>query len=207
MSYIRGDLPVNRRTDLEHTDLENLCFELNLNKRKWCISFIYKPPSLSDKDFENYTTNILDRIIIKIDHLIVLGDLNFDTLNKEKSKPITTILDKFNLTNTVKKPTCFKNHENPTMLDLIITNSPSLLCNTSVFNCSLSDCHSFILTCIKEHTTVLPRKSVSFRSYKIFNEVDFNNALNQVPFHVALIFDDIDDNYWCYEKLFFRCFR
>jgi len=84
MVFVRGDLPIKRRADLKHQGLENLGFEFNLVKRKWCISFIYKPPSLSDKDFEKNTTNILDRIILKFDHMFVSGDLNFDMLNKEK---------------------------------------------------------------------------------------------------------------------------
>ena len=44
--------------------------------------------------------------------------------------------------------------------------------------------------------------SVSFRSYKNLDEHDFNKDLNDAPFHVGMIFDDIDDNYWFYEKLF-----
>ena len=111
-------------------------------------------------------------------------------------------MDTFDLTNLVKDPTCFKNRENPTMLDLFLTNAPSLLCNTSVFNCSLSHCHSMIFTCIREQVKAYPKKSVSFRSYKNLDEHDFNKALNDAPFHVGMIFDDIDDNYWFYEKLF-----
>ena len=46
------------------------------------------------------------------------------------------------------------------------------------------------------------KNSVSFRSYKNLDEQDFNKTLSDAPFNVGMIFDDIDDNYWFYEKLF-----
>ena len=53
-----------------------------------------------------------------------------------------------------------------------------------------------IVTCIREQVKAHPKKSVSFRSYKNLDEHDFNKALNDAHFHVGMIFDDIDDNYW-----------
>jgi len=63
--------------------------------------------------------------------MIVSGDFNFFMLNKEKCKPLQTVMDTFDLTNLVKDPTYFKNRENPTVLDLFLTNAPSLLCISS----------------------------------------------------------------------------
>lgn len=40
-----------------------------------------------------------------------------------------------------------------------------------------------------------------FRSYKNFDEDDFNQDLSRVPFHVAHTFDDIDDVYYVHETL------
>ena len=37
--------------------------------------------------------------------------------------------------------------------------------------------------------------------YKNFNEDEFNQELSQVPFHIAHIFDDMDDIYWAHETL------
>ena len=76
---------------------------------------------------------------------------------------------------------------------MIITNSKTVLCNIINFNCGLSDCHNMIATSLKESCN--PLKKVIFRSFKTFNEAELNDELSQVPFHVAKIFDDVDDIY------------
>ena len=37
------------------------------------------------------------------------------------------------------------------------------------------------------------RPRICYRSYKYFNECDFTNDVTTAPFHVAYIFDDVDD--------------
>ena len=90
----------------------------------------------------------------------------------------------------------------PSLIDIILTNSSNLLCNTKIVNCSISDCHCMILTTLKEQVNLIERKKVNFRSYKNFNEDIFEEDLARVPFHIAHVFDDIDDIYWANEVLF-----
>ena len=42
------------------------------------------------------------------ENLIVIGDLNYDMLWTEKSQTLDVLCDLFDLTNIIKKPTCFK---------------------------------------------------------------------------------------------------
>ena len=39
------------------------------------------------------------------------------------------------------------------------------------------------------------------RSYKHFNECDFTNDIASAPFHLAYIFDDVDDTAWFHASL------
>ena len=39
--------------------------------------------------------------------IILLGDLNYDMLDKSKSSKLNNVRDAFDLSNTVKEPTCF----------------------------------------------------------------------------------------------------
>ena len=87
------------------------------------------------------------------------------------------------------------------LIDVILTNSKTLLCNTINFNCGLSDCHHMIATSLKETCTCVENRKVTFRSYKNFSEAEFNEELSRVPFHIAHIFDDMDDIYWANETL------
>ena len=77
----------------------------------------------------------------------------------------------------------------------------NLLCNTTNFDCGLSDCHNMIAVCFKENSLSNKRQKITFRSYKSFEEASFTQDLHRVPFQVATIFDDANDCYWAYETL------
>ena len=51
--------------------------------------------------------------------------------------------------NLVREKTCFKNHVNPSCIDLSITNSSLRFQNTTTFASGLSDFHKMILTVLK----------------------------------------------------------
>ena len=52
------------------------------------------------------------------DNIIIMGDFNCEPLHQE----IVDFCDLYNFKNIVKHPTCFKNRENPSCIDLILTN-------------------------------------------------------------------------------------
>ena len=74
--------------------------------------------------------------------LYIIGDLNVNVLKHPNL--LDDVLDILSLTNVVREPTCFKNVDNPTLIDLILTNTPRRL--TTVLNVPLgiSDFHNFI---------------------------------------------------------------
>ena len=57
-----------------------------------------------------------------------------------------------------------------------------------------------VATSLKESCSVTETKKMTFRSNN-FNEAELNEELSRVPFHVAHIFDDMDDIYWTHETL------
>jgi len=40
------------------------------------------------------------------------------------------------------------------------------------------------------------------RTFKTFNQDDFQKDLSRTLFHAAYVFDDMDDVYWCWEMLY-----
>ena len=201
MTFVRSDLPFKRRKDLECEELETICYELAMAKRKWGIIGSYRQPSMTNQTFESDMTKCLDKMFIHYENLICIGDLNYDILRNDKCQPLNNICDNFSLDCIIKEPTCFTKHSDPSLFDVILTNSKTLLCKTVNFSCGLSDCHNMVATSLKESCSVTETKKVTFRSYKNFNEAELNEELSRVPFHVAHIFDDIDDIYWAHETL------
>ena len=70
----------------------------------------------------------LNKILGKDDVILLAGDLNIDELKtgSDSSNHLSDVKDVFNLTNLVKKPTCFKSQDG-TLINLILTNRPRSL--------------------------------------------------------------------------------
>ena len=73
------------------------------------------------------------------------------------------------LCNLVKEKTCFKNMQNPSCIDLLLTNNVYAFQQTSAICTGLSDCHKLVLTVLK---TTVPRtqpKEITYKDYKQFD--------------------------------------
>ena len=80
----------------------------------------------------------------------------------------------YKLRNLIKEPTCFKNPENPTSTDLILTNNPPSLKNTYVIETGLSDFHKMIVAVMKMHFPKMKLEVVSYQKYKDFHNQKFS---------------------------------
>ena len=61
VAYARSDLACDRKMNLEYQTIESICIEININNRKWLISGLYRPPSLSDSEFTKDYTKTFDK--------------------------------------------------------------------------------------------------------------------------------------------------
>ena len=69
----------------------------------------------------------------------------------------------------MKQPTCFKNPENPSCIDLFLTNRPRSFCSSYIIETGLSDFHMMIVPVMKMHYRKLPPKIINYRDYKKFS--------------------------------------
>ena len=74
----------------------------------------------------------------------------------------------YNFKNLVKEPTCFKNIEKPTCIDLILTNRPLCFQNTIVFDIGLSDFHKLTITTMKANFQKQKPIILNYRNYYFF---------------------------------------
>ena len=96
--------------NFEAKNTETICLKLIIAKKKWCILFPYRPLDTSKTVFFNEIYITLNKILGKYDNILLAGDLNIDELKtgSDSSNHLSDAKDIFNLTNLVKKPTCFK---------------------------------------------------------------------------------------------------
>ena len=115
----------------------------------------------------------LDFYSSKYDNFIVLGDFNAESSNAI----ISVFCATYNLKSHNKEPTCFKSLENPTCIDLILTNRPKYFQNSNVFETGLSDFLKLIFTVLKAYFEKQKPKVIKYRSYKRFDNNLFRNDL------------------------------
>ena len=127
-----------------------------------------------------------------------MGDLNVNML--QPSNCLKEVLPIYGSKNVVVNPTCHKG-DTGSLIVLVITNAPKRIQNIACLDVGLSDFHDLILFSTKQHVPKRTTRFITYRSYKKFDEKSYENDLQQIPFHGAEIFDDVDDMYFVYHKL------
>ena len=118
----------------------------------------------------------IDLYLTKYDQLLFLGDFNVGVENSS----VKNFFSSFNLTSMKNKPTCFKNPDKLSCVDLILTNCPRSFQNSCVIETGLSDFHKLIVTVMKTTYKKSQPKIITYRSYKYFNNDSFREALLQI---------------------------
>ena len=170
--YIREDIPAKL---ILVEDLPTECFfiEINLRKKKWLLCCSYNPHRNNIKNHLEILGRNLDLYSSLYENIIVLGDFNVETTDPS----MEDFCVRYNLNSLIKDPTCYKNPENPTCIDLILTNSPRSFQNSCVIETGLSDFHKMVVTVMKTTFQKLPPKITSYRDYKNFDNDIFRECL------------------------------
>ena len=108
-----------------------------LPKRSGAFSFLTDPQT-QIKLFFNEIYITLNKILGKYDSILLVGDLNIDELKtgSDSSNYLSDAKDVFNLTNLVKKPTCFKSQDG-TLIHLMFTDRPRYFLKSQNFEIGL----------------------------------------------------------------------
>ena len=187
MQFVRKGMVCNRIPSLEPQSLEIICSELVVNKTKWIIYSLYRPPEISNIDlfFENLSTS-LNNALDKYGNVILMGDINIDTSSDQdlRSRKLVSFCDVFGLSNLVTQKTCFTK-TNSSSIDVILTNKPRCFKKTSAFETGLSDYHSLVLTVMKCQAPRLKTKKICYRSYKKFDSQLFREDVKNANFALS----------------------
>ena len=200
--YIRSDINHRRRHDLEklfHSDLECILIEVVVRKEKWLFIGLYKPPRVNDTHLIESFQSVLSKTMGDFKSVYILADINIDV--SISTHALSSFMDVFGLKNVIKGGTCFKG-VNPTLIDVILTDSPKRISETINTFLGISDHHNLIAASTKLHIPKFSGTNFQYRSMKRFDETKFLNDLSQAPFHVCEVFDDPNDGYWFFNELY-----
>ena len=124
--------------------LEGFFIDINLRSKKWLLGCSY---NLYRDNITPHLRNIsttLDKLFTDCENVILLGDFNIEV----EEKYLFNFMSVHNLKTLIKQKACFKNPENPTCRDLILTNSPRSFQNSRVCETGLSDFHKLTIKTI-----------------------------------------------------------
>ena len=91
--------------------------------------------------------------------------------------PMIGFCETYKLLNLVKHPTCFKNPENPSCIDLLLTNKPLSFQTTTMIETGLSDFHKMVVAVMKIHFPKMKPRVIRYQKDKTFNNDAFVNTL------------------------------
>ena len=132
----------------------------------------YHPPSQNDQYLFDNIDKALD-IYCSCEKIVLAGDFN----TQERERLLDTFLYQHELHSIKRNPTCYKNPNNPSNIDLILTNCSSFF-KTDTILTGLSDFHKLVLFVFKTTFTKSKPKEIVCRNYRKFNENNFNEDLH-----------------------------
>ena len=104
---------------------------------------------------------------------LLTGDFNAE----DSESCLKDFLYHYDAKNLVKQKTCFKSVENPSCIDLFLTNSYRSFQNTTTVSTGLSDFHNMSVTVLKSTFKKTKPKEILYRDYRNFIENDFRDEL------------------------------
>ena len=172
--YVREDIPCKILKEYTpEKPIENLFVEINLRSRKWLLSCSYNPKTNLIADHLHCIGRGIDFYSSKYDNFVILGDLNTEVSNSFMEQFCAS----YNLKSLIKEPTCFKSVDNPSCIDLILTNHPKCFQNSSVYETGISDFHKLTFTVLKTYFQKAKRRIIKYRDYKHFDSNGFRDDL------------------------------
>ena len=144
MLYVKADIPL-KLLSTELLPMEGFYVEINLQKKKWLLCCSYNPNKNTIKSHTEILHKGLALYSSKYENFIVLGDFNVVMDNSD----MTVFCDMYDLKCLTNKPKCYKNPENPSCIDFILTNNPKCFQSSCVVETGLPDFHRMTVTVMK----------------------------------------------------------
>ena len=173
--YVREDIPSKTLKGIKVDEsFEGFFIELNLRSKKWLLGCSYNPHRDKITSHLRNISSALDKLSADYENIILLGDFNIQVEEKE----MADFMNVYNLKTLIKQKTCYKNPENPSCIDLILTNSPRSFQNSGVFETGLSDFHKLTTTVLRRYFPKLKPKVIIYRDYQNFRNDEFRAELD-----------------------------
>ena len=200
--YVRNGVKVERRLNLERNEIECVWLEVfPKNSKSFLVGNLYRHPN-EGVQWNEHFEDFMETVLGKQKEIYLLGDFNRDLMNENTKKAWLEYMEPFGLNQKVNYATR-KTAHSQTLIDHIYCNVESNISSINVPEIGLSDHFPIFLT--RKTNCTLPKilhQTISYRSFKSFNEQDFINDLQSAPWDIIKIFDDTNDTLDSWSSMF-----
>ena len=178
--------------DIGFKNIESITIEVRTETDRLCFTGVYKPPSMKHDVFKTDFSNACENLLSRYDNLFILGDLNYDMLDNNKSSNLVVVCDIYDIRNHIRAPTCCMGTFKPSLLDVILTNKSKLVNKTLNFSSGLSDFHNCIAVQVNCTVNSHKKQTRLCRSFKYFDSKNFIQDLENVDFETITNCEDVN---------------
>ena len=137
------------------------------------LSYSYNPHKGNTKRHLSNISKSLDELNSKYDNILIIVGLI-----SEMSEPsLDEFCQNYNLESIINKPTCFKNPNNISCIDLVLTNKQERFSKAKTVETGLSDFHKMVVSVCKTSFKKQKPKTFTYRYYKRFDNEQFRESL------------------------------
>ena len=174
--YIRSNITSTKLNRyIIKNQIEAFFVEIRIRNSIWLLCCSYNPSKLQIASHIQEISNGIDAYCKKYENILIMGDFNVDV----KEVSLDLFCNQYKLKSLNKDPTCYKNIDNPSCIDLFLTNSAKCFESTCTIETGLSDFHKFVVTVLNEKHERMPPKVIQYRNYRKFDYTIFNNNLRK----------------------------
>lgn len=179
--YLRSNLKYSiYYSSTDENNLEQLWLLINFNKQKLALGIVYRPPSSSVVLSLSELGEILERVYLESDIIILMGDININLLNETpQSKMFLDLLNNFELQQIVKDPTRVTQNTQ-TLIDVICVSQNVNFKNSNTTDVlGISD--HMLVSC--EVSTEKEMVCPDIIYYRNFSNIDLNSFAIDATYH------------------------
>ena len=137
--YVQDEIP-SKFIPMKNSTIECFFVELNLRQTKWLLCCTYNRNCSFISDHFSTIGNNIDLLLANYENFFLMGDLYAEGHNGF----LKEFCDLYNLKSLIKVPTCFKNPNFPTSIDVTLTTSYRSFHNSCAIETGLSDFHKIM---------------------------------------------------------------
>lgn len=191
--YVRDHIMSKRRDDLETNDIACLWLEITPNKGKpFLCGTMYRNPS-ELVEWNDRFELFIEKVLTEGKEIVLFGDFNKDLFNINAHRDWANLTESFGLSQLVMQPTRITMNSS-TLIDHIYSNNEDNISSVRVSELSISD--HYAVFCNRKVSGSYKNKchkTITYRSFKHFNENDFLADLMSIDWDVLETLDDVDD--------------